>query len=83
MIKGQRLAEISDIVSTVTESDFPEIPKHSLLLFERTRTDSSTLTYQSHVFTISSDGSLLNENATLDNYDSEYLPVASSTGVIE
>ena len=82
-IKGQRLAEISDIVSTVTESDFPEIPKHSLLLFERTRLNSNQMRFQSHVFTISSDGSLLNENATLDNYDSEYLPVASSTGVIE
>ncbi|MBR0167773.1 MAG: hypothetical protein IJQ08_03800, partial [Synergistaceae bacterium] len=82
-IKGQRLAEISDIVSTVTDSDFPEIPKHSLMLFERTRTDSSTLTYQSHVFTIGSDGSLKKENATLDNYDSEFLPLSSRLDVIQ
>ena len=39
-IKGKRLAEIDDIVETVTSSDFPEIQKHSLLFFERFKEES-------------------------------------------
>ena len=63
-IKGKRLAEISDIVEAVTGSDFPEIPKHSLLLFER-YTEDSEVVYQPRVFTISRDGSMRHEY-TLD-----------------
>lgn len=34
-IKGKTLTQITDIVATVTSSDFPELQKHSILLFER------------------------------------------------
>ena len=61
-IKGKRLAEISDIVSTATGSDFPEIQKHSLMLFER-KTEGDEVVYQPRVFTVSRDGSLRKEYA--------------------
>ncbi|MBQ6920118.1 MAG: VCBS repeat-containing protein, partial [Synergistaceae bacterium] len=60
-IHGQRLAEISDIVKTVTSSDFPEIQKHSLLFFERL-TEDSEVVYQPRVFTINNDGSMKKEH---------------------
>ena len=59
-IKGQNLADISDIVKTVTSSDFPEIQKHSLMLFERL-TEDSEVVYQPRVFTINNDGSMKKE----------------------
>ena len=61
-IKGKRLAEISDIVSTATGSDFPEIQKHSLMLFER-YTEGDETVYRPRVFTVSRDGSLRKEYA--------------------
>ena len=82
-IKGQRLSEIDDIVKTVTSSDFPEIPKHSLLLFERIRLDEGDMRYQSHVLTISRDGSLRKEYPVILNDNSEYVPVKPSAGVIQ
>ena len=59
-IKGKRLAEIDDIVETVTSSDFSEIQKHSLLFFERFK-EGSEIVYQPRVFTISKDGSMKKE----------------------
>lgn len=66
-IKGKGLGEIDDIVKTVTSSDFPEIQKHSLLLYERFMGDSdNSVIYQPRIFTINTDGSKRKEYA-LDN----------------
>ena len=58
-IKGILLSNIGDIVSTVTGSEFPEVQKHSLLLYERF-TDHATerIFYQPRIFTIGTDGSM-------------------------
>ena len=55
-IGGKSLGSIYDIVKTATGSDFPEIHKHSLLLYER-YTQGNGVRYQPRVFTINNDGS--------------------------
>ncbi len=84
MIKGKRLAEISDIVKTVTDSDFPELPKHSLLLYERYMENTSTVRYLPIIFTIKNDGSLMNEYTFDSHYDEgTRLPVSPKLDVIQ
>ena len=59
-IKGKALSQIGDIVAEVTGSEFSEVQKHSLLLFERyggKQSNVDVLYYQPHIFTINSDGS--------------------------
>ena len=57
-IKGKSLGSISDIVKTATDSEFPEMQKHSLLLYERFSNGSGMTRYQPRIFTIRADGSL-------------------------
>ena len=66
-IKGKPLSGIDDIVKTVTSSDFPEIQKHSILLFERFSYNGSTR-YRPTIFTISNDGSVRKQHE-LAGYD--------------
>ena len=56
-IRGKPLSNIPDIVNEVTGSDFPEIQKHSLLLFER-YSYSGGIRYQPRIFTLNNDGSV-------------------------
>ena len=81
-IKGKNLADISDIVKTVTSSDFPEVPKHSLLLYERFEGESNTVRYQPRIFTIKSDGSLRKEYVP-EYDDSTSLPISPAWDVVQ
>ena len=82
-IKGQRLADISDIVKTVTSTDFPEIPKHSLLLYERLTGDSTNpVKYQPRIFTINNDGSM-RKQFDFTAYGSNWVPVNPTHDVVQ
>ena len=85
-IKGQRLSEISDIVKTVTDTDFPEVPKHSLMLFERSKPgdgETGNVVYKPRIFLINHDGSLKAEN-DVGYYDSsELTPISPRLDVIQ
>ena len=59
-IKGTPLSNIPDIVKTVTSSDFPELQKHSILLYER-YSDTGGVKYQPCIFTVSNDGSMIKQ----------------------
>ena len=60
-IKGKALSEISDVVATATGSKFPEIRKHSLLYVERVPDGDKNSFIGPRIFTISSDGSRVEE----------------------
>ncbi|MBQ7193160.1 MAG: hypothetical protein IJR98_02160, partial [Synergistaceae bacterium] len=85
-IKGQRLSEISDIVKTVTDSGFPEVPKHSLLFIERSKPydgEVGSAAYTPRIFLINHDGSLKAEN-DVGYYDSsELTPISPRLDVIQ
>ena len=59
-IGGTPLSEISDVVKAATRSEFPELPKHSILLYERS-TDGGT-EYKPRIFTVSNDGTLMKQH---------------------
>ena len=81
-IGGKSLGSISDIVRTATGSEFPEIPKHSLMIFERHQYGSG-LRYKSTILTISADGSVRKRFGDFVNYDSSYKPVDPATNVVQ
>ena len=81
-IGGKSLGSIPDIIKATTGSDLPEIQKHSLLLYERVR-NGSGMRYQSYVLTINSDGSLRKRFGGFVDNDSSYLPMSTSTGVVQ
>ena len=93
-IKGKRLAEISDIVKTVTSSDFPEIPKHSLLFIERSKPqegeyspeeqgDYSFVAYTPRIFSINHDGSLKYETYVGYFDASDLKPISPRDDVVQ
>ncbi|MBQ6112833.1 MAG: hypothetical protein IJL10_01090, partial [Synergistaceae bacterium] len=85
-IKGQRLSEISDIVKTVTDSGFPEVPKHSLLFIERSKPgdgETGNVVYKPRIFLINHDGSLKSENDPGYFNGSLWLPVSPRLDVIQ
>ncbi|MBR4197136.1 MAG: hypothetical protein IKQ95_10595 [Synergistaceae bacterium] len=59
-IGGTPLSEISDVVKAATRSEFPELPKHSILLYERF-TGNGGINYSPRIFTVSNDGSMRKE----------------------
>ena len=56
-IKGQPLRDIDDIVRTANDSEFPELRKHSIMLYERFD-DRAGTKFQPRVFTVNNDGTL-------------------------
>ncbi len=57
-IKGKTLPQITDIIKTATGSPFSELPKHSILLYERFSNGAGGTRYQPRIFTVSPDGSV-------------------------
>ncbi|MBR0068960.1 MAG: hypothetical protein IJP97_00530, partial [Synergistaceae bacterium] len=57
-IHNKPLSNIPDIVKEVTGSDFPELQKHSLMLFERSTYQGNEIVYQPRVFTLNNDGTV-------------------------
>ncbi|MBQ3454884.1 MAG: hypothetical protein IJG36_00475, partial [Synergistaceae bacterium] len=57
-IHNKPLSNIPDIVKEVTGSDFPELQKHSLMLFERFTYQGNEIVYQPRVFTLNNDGTV-------------------------
>ena len=55
-VNGTNLGSIPDIVRKAIGSDFPEIPKHSLLIYERHQNGTRSR-YKSNIVLISGDGS--------------------------
>ena len=83
-IKGKSLGSISDIVKETTGSEFPEIPKHSLMLYERFTLNSNYIRYQPRVFTINTDGSLKQSHSSLlSTTDLPYKPVNPTSNVVQ
>ncbi|MBQ9434317.1 MAG: hypothetical protein IJU26_08895, partial [Synergistaceae bacterium] len=81
-IGGKSLGSITDLVKTATGSDFPEIPKHSLMIFERHQYGSG-LRYKSSILTISADGSVRKRFGDFVHFDSNYKPVDPATNVVQ
>ncbi|MBQ3763672.1 MAG: hypothetical protein II869_01740, partial [Synergistaceae bacterium] len=81
-IKGQRLSEISDIVKTVTSSDFPEIPKHSLMLLER-KTIDGDVSDKPRVFLINRDGSLKKDYDPGYSFKGTMMPLSPRLDVVQ
>ena len=81
-IGGKSLGSIYDIVKTATGSEFPEIPKHSLLIFER-HPNGSSFRLKSSIVLLNNDGSARKTFGDLVHYDLGYSPVDTSTGVIQ
>ncbi|MBQ6919646.1 MAG: hypothetical protein IJQ74_04895 [Synergistaceae bacterium] len=81
-IKGQRLSEISDIVKTVTSSDFPEIPKHSLMLLER-KTIDGDVSDKPRVFLINRDGSLKKDYDPGYSVNGAMMPISPRLDVVQ
>ena len=58
MIHEKPLSNIPDIVKEINGSEFPELKKHSLMLFERFTYQGSEIVYQPRVFTFNNDGTV-------------------------
>ena len=81
-IGGKSLGSIYDIVKTATGSEFPEIPKHSLLIYER-HDNGSGMRYKSNILTINPDGSVRKRFGDLGIKDVCGKAVTPTTGIIE
>ncbi len=81
-IGGKSLGAITDLVKTATGSDFPDIPKHSLLIYERVR-NGNGMRYRSNIVLVSNDGSARKTFGEFVNDDSYYTPVDTATNVVQ
>ena len=81
-IKGKTLGSISDIVKEATGSEFPEIQKHSILLYERYTKDSNTLVFQPRIFTIGTDGSM-RKQSVLEGDEGEYKALSPTENMVQ
>lgn len=81
-IKGKTLAQITDIVATVTSSDFPEIQKHSILLYERFSNGSGGTRYQPRIFTVNNDGTMRKQRE-LDGYDINHTTESATEYIVQ
>ena len=82
MIGGKSLGSIYDIVKAATGSEFPEIPKHSLLIYERHK-NGNRMRYKSNILMLNGDASVRKRFTDLVDHDSSYQPYNPATNIVQ
>ena len=80
-INGKALSEVQDVIKEATGSEYQELPKHSLLLYEQ-RSNGSGTAARSIVFTISTSGARLKQHILPDKVQ-DSTPLSGRANVVQ